>query len=339
MIALALLGPLVPGLLWLWFFYTRDRYEPEPKKVVLWTFLLGGISAAPAVLLELAVEGIFPFQQQIERTVLLGGGLPLGMTAVLCFLVIGPIEELCKWGAAAVYAARHRAFDEPLDGVIYSSAAALGFASVENMLYVLGAGQVGAGALLLLVRGLLAVPGHVMFAAFWGYGLGARLVGPPRRWRLPAMLLVAALVHGAWDFTLLYEDARILFLPVGAGLVWATVRFVQWGRRNSPFRPSLVAAAGGPAPGATGFRCVRCGRTAPAGDRHCTKCGGAVLAAVLACPGCAAPLVERSDRFCARCGATLAGPPLRCGRCGAELSDPELLVCPGCGGVAPAASS
>ena len=145
MIVLALLGPLVPGLLWLWFFYTRDRYEPEPKKVVLLTFVLGGLSAGPAVLLEFAAEGLFPFHEQLTRAVLFGGGIPLGTAAALCFLVIGPIEELCKFGATAVYAARHRAFDEPLDGVIYASAAALGFASVENMLYVGARGRPARG--------------------------------------------------------------------------------------------------------------------------------------------------------------------------------------------------
>jgi RsiW-degrading membrane proteinase PrsW (M82 family) len=321
MIVLALLGPLVPGLLWLWFFYTRDRYEPEPKKVVLLTFVLGGLSAGPAVLLEFAAEGLFPFQEQLARAVLLGGGIPLGTTAALCFLVIGPIEELCKFGATAVYAARHRAFDEPLDGVIYASAAALGFASVENMLYVGSAAEAGVGALMLLLRGLLAVPGHVMFAVFWGYGLGARRLGPRRAWRLPATLLAAALVHGAWDLTRLYEEVRILFLPLAAALVWATVRFVRWGRRNSPFRPSLLAAAR-PVPGATGLRCIRCGRTAGIGDRHCTTCGGRVLPAVLACPACGAALLDRSVRCCGGCGAGWNDAALRCARCGAVLSGP-----------------
>jgi RsiW-degrading membrane proteinase PrsW (M82 family) len=338
MIVLALLGPLVPGLLWLWFFYSRDRYQPEPKKVVLWTFALGGLSAAPAVFGELAAEGLFPFQQQLARAVLDGQGLPLGTAAALCFLVIGPIEELCKFGATAVYAARHKAFDEPLDGIVYSSAAALGFASVENMLYLAGTGAAGPGALLLLLRGLLAVPGHVLFAAFWGYGLGARLVGPHRPWRLPAMLALAALAHGAWDFVLLVEDARILFLPLSVGLVWTTARFVQWGRRSSPFRPSLLAkTAAAAAPGASGLRCLRCGRTAAPGDRHCTKCGGTVLPAHLTCPSCSAPLVERSDRFCGSCGAQLAGVAPRCTRCATELSDPEAAACPGCDGPAPPA--
>jgi len=334
MIVLALLGPLVPGLLWLWFFYTRDRYEPEPKKVVLLTFALGGLAAGPAVVLELVAEGLFPFRERLTGGTLFGGSIPPGTVAALCFLVIGPIEEACKFGATAIYAARHRALDEPLDGVIYASAAALGFASVENMLYVGSAAGADVGALLLLVRGLLAVPGHVMFSAFWGYGLGARRVGPPRGWRLPATVLAAALVHGAWDFTLLSEEARILFLPLAAALVWTTVRFVRWGRRNSPFRPSLAAAR--PVPGTTGLRCIRCGRTAGIGDRHCTACGGRVLPAVLACPACRAPLVERSDRFCGCCGAASNDAAMRCARCGTVLSDPGLEACPGCGGGAPA---
>lgn len=335
MIVLALVGPLIPGLLWLWFFYTRDRYEPEPKKVVLLTFALGGIFAAPALVLELSVDALFPFQERVVRALVSGGDIPLGLTAAVCFLVVGPIEELCKWGAVAVYAARHRAFDEPLDGIIYASAAALGFASVENMLYVAGAEHVGVGALVLLLRGLLAVPGHVMFAAFWGYGLGARLVGPRRPWRLPAMLLAAALAHGAWNFTLMYADARIFFVPLAVALAWATLRFIRWGRRNSPFRPSMLGlgAPAQPAPGSTGLRCVRCGRTGAVGYRPCASCGGWVLPAVLLCPACTAPLVERLDRFCKSCGAALTAPVLRCARCDLELSDPMLAACPRCSGM------
>ena len=120
--------------------------------------------------------------------------------AIGCFLVIGPCEELAKFLAVRLFVYRNKEFNEPLDGIIYAAAAALGFASLENVLYVIDwhTGHVQWGAL--GIRSLLALPGHVIFATTWGYALGRQKFDP--RYRVWPMVMLAALLHGLYDFLL-----------------------------------------------------------------------------------------------------------------------------------------
>ncbi len=137
---------------------------------------------------------------------------------------------------------RHREFDEPLDGIIYAAAAALGFASFENVLYVIDfqhGGQVQWSTL--VARSLMAFPGHVIFAATWGYGLGRKKFHP--RWPLWATLIAASLLHGTYDFVLMYPPLRPLCLVFMAVMVPVMVRQIRALRRESPFRPGGPRAA------------------------------------------------------------------------------------------------
>ena len=139
---------IAPGLFWLWYFWHRDRLEPEPRRLVAKVFFIGALVVIPAGLLEALV--------------------PKPYTAVLAAPVF---EELAKflvvfWG---VY--RCLQFDEPMDGIVYATAAALGFATAENVAYVLGAGA-GEAAGVAIVRAILSVPGHALWGCLWGYGLG-----------------------------------------------------------------------------------------------------------------------------------------------------------------------
>ena len=125
-----ILASFSPGIFWLWFFLRQDRYRPEPKRLIALTFLLGSISTIPAIILE----SIFNI-----------GGLLEDQTSLLTFatgmlLVVGPVEELCKFGVVRLVPYRSLYFDEPMDGLVYAATASLGFASLENLGYVLGYG-------------------------------------------------------------------------------------------------------------------------------------------------------------------------------------------------------
>jgi protease PrsW len=109
---------LAPALFWFWFFARRDR-NPEPAWLLLRTFAWGMAMVLPAVLLESAIEQFF------------------GTMAV--FLCVGLIEEGCKF-LAALSVVKRQEFDEPIDGLIYATAAALGFATLENVFYLLNHG-------------------------------------------------------------------------------------------------------------------------------------------------------------------------------------------------------
>jgi protease PrsW len=166
---------LAPALFWFWFFARRDR-NPEPTWLLLRTFAWGMAMVIPAALLELGVSSVF------------------GATAM--FLMVGIIEEGCKL-LAALSVAKRQEFDEPIDGLIYATAAALGFATLENAFYLL---EHGAG--LILIRGPISTLGHILFAGAWGYAMSLRRFGTGR-FLLRRGWLLAALMHTIFNFLLL----------------------------------------------------------------------------------------------------------------------------------------
>jgi RsiW-degrading membrane proteinase PrsW (M82 family) len=225
----AVVVSVVPGILWLWIFYQTDLYEPEPKRLVLATFGVGAAAVIPAWLVEKTVGWYWPALD-------LGHADHLVPLIAGCFLVIGPIEELCKFLVVRIGIFRNQEFDEPLDGIIYAAAAALGFASLENILYVVDFGHGGRIKWqLLALRSMLALPGHVIFASTWGYALGRRRFEAD--FPVWPMVLGAAWLHAAYDFVLLYPPARPAIPLVLAAMFPLVVRQIRSLQRRSPFAP------------------------------------------------------------------------------------------------------
>jgi RsiW-degrading membrane proteinase PrsW (M82 family) len=198
------IGPgIVPALLVLALVYFTDRRR-EPLPLVLLTFALGGVGKGVTWYAQLRAEA---------WTGLDVSSLVAGNAGALLFLFgfVAPVREASK--VAAMWPAfRSKHFDEPIDGIVYSSAAALGFACVENAL-ILRAHPVG---WIWIARALLALPAHVFFAATWGYALGrAKRIKRPGA-IFPAAWLVATAAHGLYAH-LVYgrsEGALIGTLPL-----------------------------------------------------------------------------------------------------------------------------
>src|SRR5262249_53183156 len=142
-----------------------------------------------------------------------------------CFLVIGPCEEIAKFLAVRLFVFRSREFNEPLDGIIYAAAAALGFASLGNVLYGIDfrSGPLEWGTL--GVRSLLALPGHVIFATTWGYALGRRKFDPT--YLVWPKVLIASGLHGLYDFLLMYGPTRPLILLYMSIMVPVIIRQIR----------------------------------------------------------------------------------------------------------------
>jgi protease PrsW len=283
---------LLPCGLWLLYFSTRSVYKRPPLRLIAVTFLLGGAATAAALPASLWGQA------------LLGALLPetLWARALALFLVVGPVEELAKLLAVRLYAYRRAEFDEPLDGVLYATTAALGFAAVENMFYL-----AEAGALILLLRGPLSNPGHALFSAFWGLGLsrakGAPNVGRRRFWVITRGWLAASLLHALFD-VLLVASGRAgvwLFYVLVAAMValffWVRGR-IQFHRDSSPHREGTLLL---PVPAL----CRECGAAGEAGA-SCGQCGAPLPAPqeLHLCPVCQTRQ-RAGAKFCARCGASL----------------------------------
>jgi RsiW-degrading membrane proteinase PrsW (M82 family) len=173
------------------------------------TFLLGALAVVPAGLAEWGWDALSPYANPTLLT--FGHSARSFPVAVLGFIVtVGLTEEGMKLLAMWSLAAHRREFDEPVDGMVYAAAAALGFAAAENVRY-LALGRV-AGALV-ASRAFMSVPAHLFFSTIWGYGLGRRLVEPGRRvWPL---FLGAVCLHGVFDTLLAIDGGAPWAMLVG----------------------------------------------------------------------------------------------------------------------------
>jgi len=191
MLVLISLGMAVaPALLILGYMIRQDRGRPEPKGLVMLVFLLGLAGIVPAVLLEILVESlasVFYFS-------------PLLIALFRAFLVAALCEEGIKYLIVMRTVYRNPAFDEVMDGILYAVVAGLGFACMENILYVMGSGVLTA-----LLRAFTAVPMHALAAGIMGYFLGLAKFAPnPAREQEYKIrgLTWAVFIHGGYDFLL-----------------------------------------------------------------------------------------------------------------------------------------
>jgi RsiW-degrading membrane proteinase PrsW (M82 family) len=176
----------VPAALLLLLVYKSDKRR-EPPWLVALTFLLG--SAFGALSLYLEVRGSEWTQLDVRASIAGEGGALLYL-----FAIVAPMREAAKV-AACWPAFRSDHFDEPYDGIVYASAAALGVAAVENaaMLRAHATGPIW------VARALLALPAHVFFASLWGYALGRAKQGTKRPGPIfPLAWIGATAAHGLY---------------------------------------------------------------------------------------------------------------------------------------------
>jgi RsiW-degrading membrane proteinase PrsW (M82 family) len=174
-----------PALFWLWFLRSKDRLEPEPRSLVLRVFVLGALTPFLVLSIRPTLESLLPHEP--------------GPTRVLldAFLVTALCEELVKAGAMSLGILFHREFDEPLDGIVYGGAAALGFASIENVAFLLAYAETS----FVVGRGFTATLVHLACTGTLGFFVAhARLSHGRGRIECAAVgLLLAVLMHGVYD--------------------------------------------------------------------------------------------------------------------------------------------
>ena len=184
-----------------WWF---DRYDREPLHLVVGVFLWGAL-AAPV----LAVFG----------SSALVAGLGFDPTALVVW--IGPlVEETAKAVGVILVVLLSKEFDNPTDGIVYGTAAGLGFAATENLVYTLaGVGEfaIGGTLLLVLVRTALAAGIHAVstatFGGFLGFAYLSRRRGERVIWLIVG-LIGAVVIHGGWNFMLLHMEPSGGAVPV-----------------------------------------------------------------------------------------------------------------------------
>ncbi len=280
-----LIFPLIsfaPGIFWLWFFAKRNIYRPGPKRLLVRTFFLGMVSTIPA--------GIFNtiFLSDVDPN----GPMALSTVAAGMFFVVGPVEETSKFLAVRLGPYRRGYSDEPMDGLVYSAAASLGFASLENLLYV-----IQYGPWVMLLRAPMSTLAHVIFGSFWGYALGLqKRNGSGQSWIwLVVGVVAAAVLHGMFNTTL-FLFWPLTLLVVALGMLWTLSRF-NWARRVSPFRLRRNYAR---------VRCVSCGQVISILSQYCRYCGSRAVAThqPVFCSYCHS-INRPNANYCVQCGDRL----------------------------------
>jgi RsiW-degrading membrane proteinase PrsW (M82 family) len=213
---------IAPALFLLWLFVIADS-RPEPARVVLGAVFFGALSTALAIVVELLLQKLVPLHPN-----------PWIASYQDALLFAAAPEEALKVSIIALLALRARDFDEPMDGVVYGAAVGLGFAALENILYLFGGGE--HWQTIAIVRGVLSVPFHgavgVIAGAFiararFGRALGAHGHSPGHRRRmLVAAFLVPTVLHTLFDgalFSLKNAPTGAFGTPSGAFLIMLSV--------------------------------------------------------------------------------------------------------------------
>ena len=222
-----LLACLGPSFFFLLYFYTRDRYEPEPPGYVMLAFALGTL-AAPAALFAFdllehqpAYQGLAYVQERFNHERFL-----------IALFLVGPVEELAKFIPLWAFLRVTRIVNEPIDALVYAAACALGFATVENWTFMVQAEEI------IWSRGITLPFNHVLFSSFWGVALGLEWQQPKRGGRYVMMgLFLAIAFHGLYDY-ILFEPELPDYLVLPVVLVcWLWISLMtRKALRDSPFR-------------------------------------------------------------------------------------------------------
>lgn len=199
---------IVPVAFWAAYHYHKDRHLPEPAANLAICFALGLVAAAVSKLMYVGLEPLGLRFDAYE----LAATSPLQLL-LFTTLAIGPIEEFAKLLPFVLVVMRFRAYDEPLDGIIYASFIGLGYAAVENIHYLDFLTPLES-----IARGFAGPVVHILFASIWAHWITrAKLQGAPVLAKGIQGFLLAALLHGIYDFLVLLQPVSAL--PIAAGLI------------------------------------------------------------------------------------------------------------------------
>ncbi len=221
---------ILPGLVLSFLIIKADRFEKEPKWLMAVAFVLGAVITYPTMLME-GLAANLGWEES-------GNFFKVFFFALL---FVGLIEEFFKFICFALPYFR-KDFNEPLDGIVYAVLIAMGFATLENIIY---ADRFGISTVAL--RAFTAVPAHGAFAVIMGYyvGLSKQDQNNLERWKKIGFGLgLAAFLHGLYDFFIIQNYAEwlmslaTLVLIFSVYLAYRMIRILQ---NSSPFNPDNIS--------------------------------------------------------------------------------------------------
>ncbi|RSK27455.1 PrsW family intramembrane metalloprotease [Bacillus sp. HMF5848] len=210
MIAIISAG-IAPGLALLSYFYLRDERHTEPISLVLKTFISGAMLVLPLMFIQYVVV-----EEQLVSNIF-----------SQAFLSSALLEEFFKWFILFYVVYKHAEFDEHYDGIVYATSVSLGFATVENILYLLSNGVEFA-----IGRAIFPVSSHALFGVVMGYYVGkAKFSHQHKSYWLLLSIVLPFTLHGIFNSILLTkQNWGVFLLPFMIFLWWFGLRKVKSAR-------------------------------------------------------------------------------------------------------------
>ena len=219
---------ILPVILLMIYINRQDKYEKEPPGMLILAFFIGMLSI-PLTLLMVGVTNLVYYSETVFYSAFIEAGFP---------------EELSKFIILFLLIWWNKNFNEKMDGIVYATFVSLGFACVENILYVFGHGFATG-----IIRAILSVPGHFLFGVLMGYFLSLAKFNPDKKIiYIVLSVLVPACVHGLFDWLLMASDVAgnfgiiLILMFIGLDiLMWIVgVKSIRKHRESSPFKNPVV---------------------------------------------------------------------------------------------------
>jgi len=217
---------IAPALILLFYIYIRDKYEKEPIRLLVVGVFFGLIITVPIVLVGNILTLFLPSHA--------GQNFEAFYTS---FVIAAFVEEIFKYVVLFFLVWSNRNFNEKFDGLVYAVFVSLGFAAVENILYVFSEDM--GGMVTALTRAVFSVPGHGLFAVFMGYFLSKARFNHPGY--LVLAFVVPWLIHGVFNFFLLWTNPLGIYaFALLLALLWHyAFKIMRYYIQISPFKPII----------------------------------------------------------------------------------------------------
>ncbi|MBL7848072.1 MAG: PrsW family intramembrane metalloprotease [Cyclobacteriaceae bacterium] len=212
-----------PGACIMLYIYIKDKHEREPLGMLVKAFAFGALAVLVTLMISFPLEAFVPEDEQ-----------DLVQQAFHAFILVGLVEEFSKFLFVRGILYNDEHFNEPFDGIVYSVMVSMGFATLENILYVSQGGYTTA-----IMRMFTAVPAHATFAILMGYFLGRAKFESNKGYFSILGLIAAAAFHGAYDYFWFISFLPGIWMGAIASLivgVWLSRKAIRVHQDASPFR-------------------------------------------------------------------------------------------------------
>jgi Predicted membrane protein len=213
---------LAPGVAIGLYVYLKDKHEREPLGLLFRSFFYGVLSTVITLAISMPLNSVITINEK-----------DVTEQAVHAFLIVALVEEFSKFIFVRGVLYRNSNFNEPFDGIVYSVMVGMGFATFENILYVMDGGFETA-----MLRMFTAVPAHAAFAVLMGYYLGKAKFEHKKSYYAFHALGVATLFHGAYDYFWFIAYVPGIWLGAIASLIMGIIlsrRAIRIHQNASPF--------------------------------------------------------------------------------------------------------